>query len=195
MWFSIIFDRRTFWLSALRGGGRGDRDGTGLLHRVFNERPVVGQSQKQAPADVEKKLAAKPGGVGAGRRDFVQRVCGTAVHAAGFLPVCLNRRGLGTKMFATHQICMNICNICFSCYDGFAAAAAALVGQNLGRRRSDRAECVTVICNRLAMTMAVLMVAGLILFRAPLIQMFTADPEIIRLGSWIMILFALSVPS
>lgn len=45
------------------------------------------------------------------------------------------------------------------------------------------------------MTMAILMVAGLILFRAPLIQMFTADPEIIQLGSWIMILFALSVPS
>ncbi len=69
------------------------------------------------------------------------------------------------------------------------------MGQNLGRKRSDRAECVTVICNRLATTMAILMVAGLILFRAPLIQMFTADPEIIQLGSWIMILFALSVPS
>ena len=122
---------------------------------------------------------------------FVEQLC----MRLGFFLYALIVAGLGTKMFATHQICMNICNICFSCYDGFAAAAAALVGQNLGRRRSDRAECVTVICNRLAMTMAVLMVAGLILFRAPLIQMLTADPEIIRLGSWIMILFALSVPS
>ena len=122
---------------------------------------------------------------------FVEQLC----MRLGFFLYALIVAGLGTKMFATHQICMNICNICFSCYDGFAAAAAALVGQNLGRKRSDRAECVTVICNRLAMTMAILMVAGLILFRAPLIQMFTADPEIIQLGSWIMILFALSVPS
>ena len=86
-------------------------------------------SPKAAPADIGK-LAAQLGDPGAGRRGpspsaFVEQLC----MRLGFFLYALIVAGLGTKMFATHQICMNICNICFSCYDGFAAAAAALVGQ------------------------------------------------------------------
>ena len=44
---------------------------------------------------------------------------------------------LGTDAMTTHQICMNIINLSFACGDGLGAAAAAMVGQNLGRGRSD----------------------------------------------------------
>ena len=113
----------------------------------------------------------------------------------GFFLYALIVAGLGTELFATHQICMNICNICFSCYDGFTAAASALVGQNLGRGRSDLSELSTRICRRMAWAMAAVMILVLVLFRRSLIALFSSDPQIIAAGSLIMLIFAASVPA
>lgn len=62
--FNYLLIGGHFGFPRLEVAGAGDCNGAGLLHRIFNERPVVGQSQKQAPADIKKKLAAQPGDPG-----------------------------------------------------------------------------------------------------------------------------------
>lgn len=122
---------------------------------------------------------------------FIEQAC----MRLGFFQYALIVAGLGTQMFATHQICMNICNICFSCFDGFSAAAAALTGQNLGKNRSDLASLCNRLCRRMAACMAAILMGTLILFRHEIIMLFSSDPEILQLGSLIMLIFAVSIPA
>lgn len=57
---------------------------------------------------------------------------------------------LGTDETTTHHICMNIISISFACGDGLGAAAAAMVGQNLGKKRSDLSLMYGKLAQRIA---------------------------------------------
>lgn len=57
---------------------------------------------------------------------------------------------LGTDAMTTHQICMNIITLSFACGDGLGAAAAAMVGQNLGKGRPDLSLLYGKVAQRIA---------------------------------------------
>lgn len=97
---------------------------------------------------------------------------------------------LGTIAFSTHQICMNIIGLSFSFGDGLSVAAASLVGQSLGARRSDMAMIYGKTAQRVAFAASTLLFFLFIFGRYFLMRLFTAEPEIIAQGAMIMIIIA-----
>lgn len=80
--------------------------------------------------------------------------------------------GLGTEVFAAHQIALNVLSLSFMPGMAFAVAATTLVGQNLGARRPDDAVAIGWEVRRMGLWLSVL-VGGVFIF----------------LGRWIMLLY------
>ena len=91
---------------------------------------------------------------------------------------------------ATHIICMNILSISFSFGDGFSGAASALVGQNLGAGRPDKA----ILFGRVGQRIVFLASCGLCLLfffgRYSLVGLYSDSPEVIAMGGNIMLMIA-----
>lgn len=101
---------------------------------------------------------------------------------------------LGTLTYAAHSIVMNAESLSFMPGFGFSIAATTLIGQNLGAKRPDLAEHSGYECTKIA---AVIMsFFGLIFFLIPhlFVRMYTDDPEVIRMGSSVLRLIAISQP-
>ena len=99
--------------------------------------------------------------------------------------------GLGTMALVIHQICMNIVMLSFGFAEGLGIASSALVGQNLGAKRPDMAMIYGKVCQRIALTMSVIMSFVFIFGRRGLIRIFTSEPEIIETGSYLILILAL----
>lgn len=98
---------------------------------------------------------------------------------------------LGTVAFATHQICMNILNFSFGIGDGLGIASSSLVGQSLGAKRPDLAILYGRIGQRIAFCVSTLLFFIFIFGSKVLVGIFSSDPEVILLGSEIMIILAI----
>jgi putative MATE family efflux protein len=110
----------------------------------------------------------------------------------GFLSYAIIVAKLGETAFATHLICMNILNLSFCFGDGFSIAASSLVGQNLGAKRSDMSIIYGKVGQRLAFIVSSLLVILFIGGRNLLVSLYTDSPEVIALGSGILIIIALT---
>ena len=97
---------------------------------------------------------------------------------------------LGTIAFATHQICMNVINLSFCFGDGLSAAAASLVGQNLGAKRPDKAKIYGKTGQRMAFIVSTVLFFVFILARKQIIMLFNSEEHIVSLGGMIMIIIA-----
>lgn len=97
---------------------------------------------------------------------------------------------LGTEAMTTHQICMNIINLSFACGDGLGAAAAAMVGQNLGRGRPDLSLMYGKVAQRIAWGFSAILFLLFALGGEMLIKLFSDVPEVISEGTAILIIVA-----
>lgn len=111
----------------------------------------------------------------------------------GFLLYQIAVAGLGTLQFATHFIVMQMMSLSFSVGDGLSIATSSLVGQSLGAKRKDLAIIYGKVSQRIGMIAATILSIIIIVFRSQFMGFFTADPEIIRLGSNVMIMLAVLV--
>lgn len=103
--------------------------------------------------------------------------------------------GFGTVALAAHQIGLRIEALSFMPGIGFAVAATALVGQNLGAGKREKAYAMGWETSKLC---ALLMsLVGLILFLFPreFVLLFTRDEGVIELGVIYLRLVAVSQPS
>lgn len=102
--------------------------------------------------------------------------------------------GLGTMVFAAHQIGMNIVGLSFTPGMGFGMAATSLVGRSLGRKRPDWAEIYGWQTRRVGMMVASAM--GVVFFFAGgfLASLYTDDPEVIRNAALALKIIALVQP-
>ena len=98
---------------------------------------------------------------------------------------------LGTEAMTTHQICMNIINLSFACGDGLSAAAAAMVGQNLGRGRSDISLMYGKVAQRIAWGFSAILFALFALGGEFLMSLFSDDAGVINEGINILFIVAL----
>jgi putative MATE family efflux protein len=89
----------------------------------------------------------------------------------------------GTVVYAAHQVGLSIESFSFMPGHGFAVAAATMVGQSIGASKYARAKLENWEANRLAAFVMAAM--GFIFFFFPyaLLEAFTADQEVIELGS------------
>lgn len=108
----------------------------------------------------------------------------------GFMAYAVIVARLGEIPYATHLICMNILNLSFCFGDGFGIAASALVGQNLGAKRPDMSIIFGKVGQRLAFVVSTLLFIFFMLSRSFLVSMFSNHPDVIALGSNIMIIIA-----
>jgi putative MATE family efflux protein len=90
----------------------------------------------------------------------------------GFMAYAIIVAKLGTAHFAAHQAGMQFLNFSFTFGDGIGIAATSLVGQNLGRKRSDLALLYGKCGQRLALTVSVIVAALVVSFRYPLVKIF-----------------------
>lgn len=97
---------------------------------------------------------------------------------------------LGVMEYAAHQICMSLTQFSLLLSDGFGSSAAALLGQALGEGRPDKSVIYVKTCRRLAMAGAVVLAGSFIVFRYPLISIFTEDTATADLAARVMILAA-----
>ncbi len=103
--------------------------------------------------------------------------------------------GLGTAAFAAHQLALTSESLAYMPGFGFAVAATTLVGQGLGARDPARAEHGGYESLRISVIIMSAMGLAFILFAPQLIGLFTADPEVIELGTWPLRLEAFSQPA
>ncbi len=105
------------------------------------------------------------------------------VISSGMLVYIRAVAGLGTVVYAAHNIANNAESLSFMPGLAFATAATALVGQGLGAGRPDFAERSAREALRLGL--AVMGTMALVFLTVPqyLMMIYTSDPEIIRLGS------------
>ncbi|MEE8606863.1 MAG: MATE family efflux transporter [Nitrospiraceae bacterium] len=88
----------------------------------------------------------------------------------------------GTAAFATHQLGVSIESLSFMPGLALGVAAATLVGQSVGAGDMLRARQGMAEANRLGILFMGVMGVFFFLLAEPLVRIFTADPELIRLG-------------
>lgn len=99
---------------------------------------------------------------------------------------------LGVVVLATHHVCMNLCDIFYSFSMGLSYASASRTGQSLGENRRDMAEAYGKIGIRIGIILAALSCLIYILFRYPLIKVYTNDERVIELGAQIIVIMAIA---
>ena len=97
----------------------------------------------------------------------------------GFFTFALIAAKMGTLLFAAHQICMNVTNMLLTGFEGFAVAATALVGWELGAKRPGKAELAVKICLRMALVYSFLLIVLLVGFNEPIARIFSQNSLVI----------------
>ena len=101
---------------------------------------------------------------------------------------------LGTTAYATHQVCMNIQALSFMTGQAFAVSATTLMGQSLGKRRTDMAQAYCSRTRTVGFVVSIALGITFAIFGGPLVSLYNSDPEIIRIGGLIMLFVAFLQP-
>ena len=117
---------------------------------------------------------------------LVEQLC----MRVGFLLYAMTVANLGTTPYATHIICMNVLSISFCFGDGFAVASSALVGQNLGAKRPDKAILYGRVGQRIVFLVSCVLCVVFFVGRHFLVDLYTDSPEVIAMGGNIMLMIA-----
>jgi len=114
------------------------------------------------------------------------------ISSASFLVFVSIITAYGTAGLAGYQVGLRIEGIAFMPGFGFAIAAMALVGQNLGAGDKDRAYNMGIISGRIAYIFMGSVGVVLILFPEFLVGFFTSDAQTIKVASYYLILVGLA---
>lgn len=88
--------------------------------------------------------------------------------------------GLGTNIYAAHQIAISIVGLSFTPGMGFGMAATSLVGRSLGQKRPDWAELYGWQTRRIGTTVSGFMAIMFFCFGRQLAALYTSNPEVIK---------------
>lgn len=113
---------------------------------------------------------------------------------AGMIIFAKTVASLGTTAYATHQVCMNIQALSFMTGQAFAVSATTMMGQSLGKRRTDMAQAYCSRTRKVGLVFSLILAAVFILFGGEIVGLYNSDPEIIRIGGQIMLFVAFLQP-
>jgi len=97
----------------------------------------------------------------------------------------------GDDALAAHNAAISYMHVSFMPVVGLNHAIAPIVGQWIGRKRLDVAKARTYTAMRMAISYMFSMGICMALFAPYLLRLFSADPEVIRVGRIILILAAM----
>ena len=101
---------------------------------------------------------------------------------------------LGDLQYATHQILLSIQSFSWLLGQAFSTASTTMVGQSLGKRRSDMAVIYLNRTRSLACWTALALTVLIIVLRSAIVGLFTTDAVVIAMGAEIIFLIALGLP-
>ncbi|NLV91972.1 MAG: MATE family efflux transporter [Firmicutes bacterium] len=102
--------------------------------------------------------------------------------------------GLGTVVFAAHQIGMNIMSLSFMLGQAFGASATTLVGQSLGAQDPPLAEKCAKQTQLLAAGASMLVSLLFWTMGRQVVGLYTNDPEVTRWGALVLKIIAFALP-
>lgn len=119
-----------------------------------------------------------------------------ALRIGFFLYAKMIYDALGPAAFSSHQICMQFLNISFTFGDGIGVAGTSLVGQMLGKGRSDLSMVYGKVSQRMALTVSAALLLVFIPFRYPLVELFVRPEEadVLQMAAQVMILVGIFQP-
>ncbi|NLM25267.1 MAG: MATE family efflux transporter [Firmicutes bacterium] len=101
---------------------------------------------------------------------------------------------LGTVVMATHQVAMNIQAMSFMSGQAFAVSATSLVGQSLGKIRSDMARFYADHTRRIGAIVSYILAIAFFFFGRQIVGLYSNDPAVISQGAEILKLVAFVQP-
>ena len=113
---------------------------------------------------------------------------------AGMVLFALVVASLSKTEYATHQLCMNIQALSFMTGQAFAVSATSLVGQSLGRKRSDMAQAYCSKTRNIGFGVAILLGLIFAFFGGDIVSLYNKDATIIEMGGKIMLFVAFLQP-
>jgi putative MATE family efflux protein len=121
-----------------------------------------------------------------------------AIMRVGMIAYTRIVASLGTALYATHMACMNIQGMSFMIGQAFAVSATALVGQSLGKHRTDMADYYTSRTQRIGTVVSVLLALCFVFFGRHIMALYVGEgpdrAQIIDMGALIMRMVALMLP-
>lgn len=112
----------------------------------------------------------------------------------GFLTYAGIVADLGTNTFAAHQIVMQFTSISFTFGDGIAVAGTSMVGQMLGKKRSDLSFLYGRVGQRIAFCVSFFLFFVIFLLRFQLTGLFTNELEVLNLAANALVVVAVFQP-
>lgn len=101
---------------------------------------------------------------------------------------------LGTVAYATHQVCMNVQSLSFMMGQAFAVSSTSLVGQSLGKRRSDMAMHYSSKTSKVGYICAIGLAILFITCGKPILSLYSNESEVINAGAKILLFVAFLQP-
>ena len=101
---------------------------------------------------------------------------------------------LGTDAFATHQIVLNIHMMTFMTGQAFGISATSLLGQSMGKKRPDIGKGLVFLCRKYSLLVSMALVTGILIFRVPLVSLYTYDEYVIAAAVTILWVIAAIQP-
>lgn len=102
--------------------------------------------------------------------------------------------GLGTVVYAAHQISLNILSLSFQPGQAFGIGASSLVGRSLGARELAKAEAYAKETRRLGSMISTFMAIIFFFFGPQIVGLYSKDPMIIENSSAALKIIALVQP-
>lgn len=102
--------------------------------------------------------------------------------------------GLGTVVYASHQIALNILGLSFQPGQAFGIAASSLVGRSLGAHEHSKAEDYAKETRKIGSMISTLMAVVFFFFGPQLVGLYSNDPIVIENASLALKIIALVQP-
>jgi putative MATE family efflux protein len=115
--------------------------------------------------------------------------------SSGFLVLTVLVAGLGTDTLAAQRISFSALSFSFLPGFGFSMAATALVGQSVGAERPRDGAGMARVATLWAVIWMGVIGAVILVFARPVMQLFSHDPEVVRIGTAGLRIVALAQPA
>ena len=116
------------------------------------------------------------------------------IMQAGFIIFARQVSGLGTMVFAAHQIGLSINGLSWMPGQAFGVAATTLAGQSLGAGEKKKATDYVRLIHRMSMCMAAVIAALFVGFAPVIAGLYTTDVQVAALSAGVLRLIALGMP-
>jgi MATE family multidrug resistance protein len=112
------------------------------------------------------------------------------MEGAAFAFTSIMMGWLGTIAIAANQIAMTISNMAFMIVLGLGSAATIRVSHEYGRGNIENLQKAAIASYHLSLLWNTFTAVTFILLREPIVRIFSSDPEVIKLASYLMIFVA-----